>query len=122
MKPKAPPSERPKQARRWLVSHARRSQDLEAVIERENLKKALAQVKRNKGTAGVDGMTVGELPAYLKEHWPTIRARSLEGAYKPQPVRREGVGRHAAARHPDCNSPGQDFDRCAVGYVFPPAH
>ncbi|OCK54160.1 group II intron reverse transcriptase/maturase [Bradyrhizobium sp. LMTR 3] len=61
---------------------------MEAVIERENLKKALAQVKRNKGTAGVDGMTVGELPAYLKEHWPTIRARLLEGAYKPQPVRR----------------------------------
>ncbi|WP_197427269.1 hypothetical protein [Bradyrhizobium retamae] len=33
-------------------------------------------------------MTVSELPAYLKEHWPTIRARLLEGAYKPQPVRR----------------------------------
>ena len=43
---------------------------MEAVVERENLKRALAQVKRNKGAAGVDGMTVGELPAYLKEHWP----------------------------------------------------
>ncbi|WP_256470835.1 hypothetical protein [Bradyrhizobium sp. 143] len=41
---------------------------MEAVIERENLKKALAQVKRKKGAAGVDTMTVGELPAYLKEH------------------------------------------------------
>ncbi|MFH0303573.1 hypothetical protein AAFX91_42075, partial [Bradyrhizobium sp. 31Argb] len=59
---------------------------MEAVVERENLKKALAQVKRNKGAAGVDGMTVGELPAYLKEHWLTIRARLLDGTYKPQPV------------------------------------
>lgn len=61
---------------------------MEAVVERENLKKALAQVKRNKGAAGVDGMTVDELPAHLKEHWLSIRARLLDGTYKPQPVRR----------------------------------
>src|ERR1700688_2966812 len=61
---------------------------MEAVLDRENLKKALAQVKRNKGAAGVDGMTVGELPPYLKEHWLTIRAQLLDGTYKPQPVRR----------------------------------
>jgi len=61
---------------------------MEAVVERENMKKALARVKRNKGAAGIDGMTVGDLPAYLKEHWPTIRAQLLEGTYKPQPVRR----------------------------------
>src|SRR5438876_10790297 len=61
---------------------------MEAVVERENLKTALAQVKRNKGAAGIDGMSVDDLPAYLKEHWPTIRAQLLEGTYKPQPVRR----------------------------------
>ncbi|MFG3594883.1 hypothetical protein [Bradyrhizobium sp. RDI18] len=61
---------------------------MEAVIERENLRKALAQVKRNKGAAGIDGMTVDDLPAYLKEHWPTIRAKLLDGTYQPQPVRR----------------------------------
>jgi RNA-directed DNA polymerase len=61
---------------------------MEAVVERENLKKALAQVKRNKGAAGVDGMTVDDLPAHLKEHWPTIRAQLLDCTYKPQPVRR----------------------------------
>jgi len=61
---------------------------MEAVVERENLKKALAQVKRNKGAAGIDGMSVDDLPAYLKEHWPAIRAQLLDGAYKPQPVRR----------------------------------
>jgi RNA-directed DNA polymerase len=61
---------------------------MEAVLERENLKKALAQVKRNKGAAGIDGMTVGDLPAYLKEHWLTIRTQLLDGTYRPQPVRR----------------------------------
>jgi RNA-directed DNA polymerase len=61
---------------------------MEAVLERENLKTALAQVKRNKGAAGIDGMSVDALPAYLKEHWPTIRAQLLDGTYKPQPVRR----------------------------------
>jgi RNA-directed DNA polymerase len=61
---------------------------MEAVVERENLKKALARVKRNKGAAGVDGMSVEGLSAYLKEHWPTIRAQLLAGTYKPQPVRR----------------------------------
>jgi hypothetical protein len=59
---------------------------MEAVIERENLKKALAQVKRNKGAAGTDGLSVDDLPAYLKEHWPTIRVQLLAGTYKPQPV------------------------------------
>src|ERR1700761_8473099 len=61
---------------------------MERIVERENLKKALERVKRNKGAAGVDGMTVDELSAYLKEHWLAIRARLLEGTYKPQAVRR----------------------------------
>jgi RNA-directed DNA polymerase len=61
---------------------------MEAVVERENLKKALAQVKRNKGAAGLDGMSVDDLPAYLKEYWPAIRAQLLDGTYQPQPARR----------------------------------
>jgi RNA-directed DNA polymerase len=42
---------------------------MEAIVARDNLKKALAQVKRNKGAPGIDGMTVAELTRYLKEHW-----------------------------------------------------
>jgi RNA-directed DNA polymerase len=53
---------------------------MEAVVEGENLKQALARVKRNKGAAGIDGMSVDELAAYLKKHWPMIRAQLLEGA------------------------------------------
>ena len=61
---------------------------MEAIVERGNLKKALAQVKRNKGAPGVDAMNVDELASYLKSHWPVIRAQLLDGTYKPQPVRR----------------------------------
>ena len=61
---------------------------MEAVLERENLRQALARVKRNKGAAGIDGMSVVDLPAYLKDNWPAIRTRLLEGSYRPQPVRR----------------------------------
>src|SRR6266699_2993881 len=73
---------------------------MEAVVERENLKKALAQVKRNKGAAGVDGMTVDDLPAYLREHWPTIRAQLLDGSYKPQPVRRVEIPKASGGKRP----------------------
>src|SRR5712671_5643340 len=80
------PEARP--AKACLERPAVAGSSMEAVVERENLKKALAQVKRNKGAAGIDGMSVDGLPAYLKEHWPTIRVQLLEGTYKPQPVRR----------------------------------
>ena len=61
---------------------------MEEVCERENLKQALQQVKANKGSPGIDGMTVGELPGYLQQHWPVIREQLLNGTYEPKPVRR----------------------------------
>jgi len=61
---------------------------MEEVCEQENLREALRQVKANKGSAGVDGMTVGQLTDYLKQHWSTIRGQLLSGTYEPQPVRR----------------------------------
>ena len=73
---------------------------MEAIVEGENLKQALAQVKRNKGAAGIDGMSVDELAAYLKKHWPTIRAQLLEGTYKPQPVRRAYIPKADGSQRP----------------------
>src|SRR5260370_10311870 len=61
---------------------------MEEVCERENLKEALRRVKANKGSAGVDGMTVGAITDYLKQHWPAIREQLLNGTYEPRPVRR----------------------------------
>src|SRR5215475_6476983 len=61
---------------------------MEEVCERDNLREALQRVKSNKGSAGVDGMTIDDLSAYLKEHWPVIREQLLSGTYEPKPVRR----------------------------------
>jgi RNA-directed DNA polymerase len=61
---------------------------MEAVCERENLKKALRRVKSNHGSPGVDGMTVEQLPGYLRTHWLAHRDELLRGAYEPSPVRR----------------------------------
>ena len=51
------------------------------VVSRPNLQTALKRVKKNKGSPGIDGMTVDELPAYLREHWPLIREQLLKGHY-----------------------------------------
>src|SRR6266478_5776936 len=69
-------------------SPARTDRLMEEVCERENLKEALRQVKGNKGSAGVDGITVKQLTDYLKQHWPAIREQLLSGTYEPKPVRR----------------------------------
>jgi RNA-directed DNA polymerase len=58
------------------------------VLEPGNLKAALARVQVNKGSPGIDGMTVKQLPDYLALHWHQIKKQLLEGTYQPQPVRR----------------------------------
>src|SRR5258708_36137168 len=63
---------------------------MEVVVERENLKEALAQVKRNKGAAGIDGRRVEAPPAPLKERWAPIQAQPLSGPHQPHPARGAG--------------------------------
>ena len=58
------------------------------LVERDNMRKAYAQVKKNKGAAGIDNMTVESLGDYLKEHWPNIKEQLVTGQYKPNPVKR----------------------------------
>ena len=67
---------------------ANTSQIMEEICERANLKEALRQVRSNKGSAGVDQMTVDQLGDYLKQHWLSIREQLLNGTYEPKPVRR----------------------------------
>ncbi len=61
---------------------------MEAICDRDNLRAALKRVRQNKGSPGVDGMTVAALPGYLKGHWPRIKERLLSGEYCPKPVKR----------------------------------
>src|ERR1700745_2372475 len=75
-------------AKTEIASQAAGGPLMEVIVERDNLRKALAHVKRSKGAAGIDGMSLDALAPYLKEHWPVIRVQLLEGSYKPQPVRR----------------------------------
>jgi len=78
----------PNMAKREAESPARTDGLMDEIVERENLREALKRVKANKGSPGIDGMTVKELPEYLKENWPTMREHLLNGTYKPQPVKR----------------------------------
>jgi len=64
---------------------------MEQVVERGNAKAALRRVKQNHGSPGVDGMTVGELPAHLVKNWESLREQLLTGTYQPQPVRRQAI-------------------------------
>src|SRR6202451_3891078 len=75
-------------ARNGTENPASTNRLMEAVCERENLKAALQRVKANKGSPGIDGMTVGGIKDYLKQHWPAIREQLLNGTYEPKPVRR----------------------------------
>jgi len=59
---------------------------MEAVVERENMKRAYHRVCANKGSAGVDGMAVGDLRGYLVENWLCIKEELLSGQYQPRPV------------------------------------
>ncbi len=61
---------------------------MEQVVTRENLKAAVKSVKRNKGAAGIDGMTVMEIEQHIQEYYIPLRDKLLNGTYKPLPVKR----------------------------------
>jgi RNA-directed DNA polymerase len=75
-------------AKRKAESPAITERWMEEVCERKNCWQAWKRVKANRGSGGVDGMTIRRFPAYLKQHWPAIREQLLSGTYEPQPVRR----------------------------------
>lgn len=64
---------------------------MESILERENMRRALHRVRKNDGASGIDGMTVDELPRYLRRHWEMIKADLLAGRYKPMPVRQKEI-------------------------------
>ena len=66
---------------------------IEEVCEKENLKEALRRVKANAGAAGIDGMTVKDLPDHLRENWSRMKEQLLAGTYRPQPVRRVEISK-----------------------------
>ncbi len=61
---------------------------MERILSYQNVTSSLERVERNKGSHGVDGMSVKNLRSHLMEHWGTIRSELINGTYFPQPVRR----------------------------------
>jgi RNA-directed DNA polymerase len=64
---------------------------MEEICKPENLIVALKRVRSNKGAPGIDGITVEELPKYLKKNWPKHREELIQGTYKPKPARRKAI-------------------------------
>src|SRR5690242_11606056 len=56
---------------------------LDKVLSRPNLQAALKRVRQNQGAPGIDGMSVEELPEYLRAHWIVLREQLLAGDYQP---------------------------------------
>ncbi len=75
-------------AERGTESPAENQRLMEVVVDRENWRAALQRVRANAGSPGIDGMTVDELPEYLRQHWLAIGEQLLNGTYKPQAVQR----------------------------------
>lgn len=67
---------------------------MEQVLARPNLIAALKRVVKNRGSPGIDGMTVEELRPHIREHWTGIRASLLDGTFRPQPVKRQEIPKH----------------------------
>lgn len=73
---------------------------MEVILQDENLEEAIKRVKSNKGVAGVDKMTVGEVDEYFKSNKETIKKQILEKKYRPQPVRRVYIPKSNGRKRP----------------------
>lgn len=77
-----------------------RGYTLSDVLRSENLTLAWKQVKANRGAAGIDGMEIGDFPAFMREHWEKLRSKLEAGTYKPAPVRRVSIPKDGGGRRP----------------------
>lgn len=71
---------------------------MELVVRKENLLEAAQVVRRNKGAAGVDGMTVFEVEGHIEKYYLPLRQKLLDGTYKPQPVKRVEIPKANGAK------------------------
>jgi len=73
---------------------------IEQVLDPENLAAAWKRVRANKGSPGIDGMTIEAFPAFAREHWPRIAQALMEGSYRPAPVRRVWIAKPDGSKRP----------------------
>ena len=70
------------------TQHSQPTTLMDCVVEKTNMQKAYKRVKRNKGSAGIDGMEVGDLKTYLTVNWKDLKEQLLDGTYQPEPVKK----------------------------------
>jgi len=73
---------------------------LERILSRENMQQAWKRVKANKGTSGIDRMSIEEFPEFAKPQWDNIREQLMEGAYNPSPVKRVEIPKGTGGTRP----------------------
>jgi retron-type reverse transcriptase len=73
---------------------------IEEILEPENLAQAWKRVKANKGAPGIDGMTVGDFPAFARKEWPRIAEAIEKGTYRPAPVKRVWIPKPDGTQRP----------------------
>jgi RNA-directed DNA polymerase len=72
----------------------------EAIFDPGNLRRAWKRVRANRGAPGIDGMSVTDFPAWMREHWGEVRARLEAGTYRPAPVRRVEIDKPGGGKRP----------------------
>src|SRR5262245_16210194 len=73
---------------------------LEQILDERNLLSAWKQVRANQGAEGVDGITIENFPAYIREHWPRVKQALLAGTYQPSPVKRVEIPKRSGGTRP----------------------
>lgn len=73
---------------------------LEQILSEANLNRAWKQVRANQGAAGVDGITIDDFPAYIRERWPSVKQALLDGTYRPLPVKRVEIPKRSGGKRP----------------------
>jgi RNA-directed DNA polymerase len=73
---------------------------LEQILSEANLNRAWKQVRANQGAAGVDGITIDDFPAHLRERWPSVKQALLDGTYRPLPVKRVEIPKRSGGTRP----------------------
>ena len=89
---------------------------MESILERNNMRRAIKRVIKNKGAPGVDGMTVRKLKRYFKRHREKIEGALLEGTYMPMPVRQKEIPKPGGGVRLLGIPKVARFRRCSVKY------
>lgn len=71
---------------------------LDEILSKENMTKAYKSVRANKGSAGIDGVGIDEIQAYVHKNWDNIKSQIQTRSYRPQPVKRVEISKQSGGK------------------------